>query len=64
MTSTYTDTEMPNFDSILSHYGLAKTDGIVVEGNRITIIRDTRPTCCRILEAIPLLQNLLLITGM
>lgn len=33
MTSTYTDTEMPNFDSILSHYGLAKTDGIVVEGN-------------------------------
>ncbi len=33
MTSTYTGTEMPNFDSILSHYGLSKVDGIVVEGN-------------------------------
>ena len=33
MTSNYTDADMTNFDSVLSHYGLARTEGIVVEGD-------------------------------
>lgn len=33
ITSNYSEEEMPNFDSILNHYGLSRTDGIIVEGN-------------------------------
>ena len=33
ITSNYTTSDMPNFDSVLSHYGLSRTEGIVVEGN-------------------------------
>lgn len=33
MTSNYSETELPNFESILEHYGLSITEGIVVEGS-------------------------------
>ncbi|MBS5521833.1 MAG: Gldg family protein [Clostridiales bacterium] len=33
VTSNYTENDMTNFDSILNHYGLSRTEGIVVEGN-------------------------------
>lgn len=33
MVSNYTGTEMPNYDSILEHYGLSRVDGIVLEGD-------------------------------
>lgn len=33
VTSNYTQNTLTNFDSILAHYGLSRTDGIVVEGN-------------------------------
>lgn len=33
MVSNYTGTEMPNYDSIIEHYGLSRVDGIVLEGD-------------------------------
>lgn len=33
MTSTYTDNDLTNLDTILAHYGLSRVEGIVVEGD-------------------------------
>jgi len=33
MVSGYTETEMPNYDSILENYGIQKVEGVVVESN-------------------------------
>ena len=33
LTSDYTGTEMPNLDRILTHYGLTRNQGLVVESD-------------------------------
>jgi len=32
--SSYSETDLPNFESIMAHYGVTKVDGMVVEGDK------------------------------